>query len=252
LPSHPSLVTNGVSPQSSWYPSPNRIIFACEVTRLIDIHTLVTASPRILVLLWGVTLPYCAFAGWLFVSLADQNAPFPAGVLAGAFLLIGVTMLAGTVMVTLRYLKYDALTLTLTGEAPAVGKRLDGIVDLPAGAAAAWIGVELACVHVSHARIGANQIVTSEKDCWSEKRQFPVRRSGRRGSAVVRFDIPDSLPPSGDTPATGAPATDESARDAYIWQLRIEAGADAQFRRTLWVRVLPSASRTCHAKPQTL
>ena len=225
---------------------------ACEVTRLINIHTLVTTSPRILVLLWGVTLPYCAFTGWLFVSLADQNAPFPAGVLAGAFLLIGVTMLAGTVMVTLRYLKYDALTLTLTGEAPAVGKRLDGIVDLPAGAAAAWIGVELACVHVSHARIGANQIVTSEKDCWSEKRQFPVRRSGRRGSAVVRFDIPDSLPPSGDTPATGAPATDESARDAYIWQLRIEAGADAQFRRTLWVRVLPSASRTCHAKPQTL
>jgi hypothetical protein len=231
--------------------SPEPRISACEVTRLIDIHTLVTASPRILVLLWGVTLPYCAFTGWLFVSLADQNAPFPAGVLAGAFLLIGVTMLAGTVMVTLRYLRYDALRLTLTGEAPVVGKRLDGIVELPAGAAAAWIGVELACVRVTHARIGANRIVTSEKDCWSEKRQFPVRRSGRRGSAVVRFDIPDSLPPSGAAPAAGAPATDESARDDYVWELRIEAGADAEFRRALPVRVLPSASGACYAGPQS-
>ena len=223
---------------------------ACEV-RLINIHTLVTTSPRILVLLWGVTLPYCASTGWLFVSLADQNAPFPAGVLAGAFLLIGVTMLAGTVMVTLRYLRYDALRLTLTGETPAVGKRLDGIVELPTGAAAAWIGVELACVHVTHARIGVNRIVISEKDCWSEKRQFQVRRSGRRGSAVVRFDIPDSLPPSGETPAAGAPAADESAGDDYVWELRIEAGADAQFRRALPVRVLPSASGACHAGPQT-
>ena len=223
-------------------PSPEPGISACEVTRLINIHTLITASPRILVLLWGVTLPYCAFAGWLFVSLADQNAPFPAGVLAGSFLLIGVTMLAGTVMVTLHYLRYDALRLTLTGEAPTVGRRLDGVVDLPAGAAAAWIGVELACIHITHARIGANRIVTSEKDCWSDRRQFPVRRSGRRGSAVVRFDIPDSLPPSGDAPAAHAPATHESARDDYVWELRIEAGADAQFRRALPVRVLSSAS----------
>ena len=176
------------------------------------------------------------------MSLADQNAPFPAGVLAGSFLLIGVTMLAGTVMVTLRYLRYDALSLTLTGEVPAVGKRLDGIVDLPAGAAAAWIGVELACVRITQARIGANRIVTSEKDYWSDRRQFPVRRSGRRVSAVVRFDIPDSLPPSRGTSATGVPATDASARDDYVWELRIEAGADAEFRRALPVRVLPSAS----------
>ena len=225
-------------------PSPEPAISACEVTRLIDIHSLITASPRILVLLWGVTLPYCAFAGWLFVYLVDQNAPFPAGVLAGSFLLIGVTMLAGAVTVTLRYLRYDALSLTLMGEAPAVGKRLDGIVDLPAGAAAAWIGVELACVHITHARIGANRIVTYEKDCWSDRRQFPVRRSGRRRSAVVRFDIPDSLPPSRNTPAAGAPATDESARDDHVWELRIEAGADAEFRRALPVRVLPSVSGT--------
>ena len=184
------------------------------------------------------------------MSLADQNAPFPVGVLAGSFLLIGVTMLAGTVMVTLRYLRYDALSLTLMGEAPAVGKRLDGIVDLPAGAAGAWIGVELACVRITHARSGANRIVISEKDCWSDRRQFPVRRSGRRGSAAVRFDIPDSLPPSRATPAAGAPATEESASDDYVWQLRIEAGADAEFRRALPVRVLPSASGACHAGPQ--
>jgi len=212
---------------------------ACEDTRLINIHTLIAASPRILVLLWGVTLPYCAFAGWLFVSLANQNAPFAAIVLAGSFLLIGVMMLAGTVMETLHYLQYDALSLKLTGEPPAVGKRLDGIVDLPAGAASAWVGVEFACVHSTHARIGANRIVTSEKDYWSDRRQFPVRRSGRRGRAVVRFDIPDSLPPSGGTPADGAPAAGESARDVYVWELRIETGADAEFRRALRVRVLP-------------
>jgi len=220
-------------------PLPEPGISACKATHLINIHTLVAASPRILLLLWGVTLPYCAFAGWLFVSLANQDAPFAAGVLAASFLLIGVTMLAGTVTVTLRYLQYDALGLTLTGEPPAVGKRLDGVVDLPAGAAAAWIGVELACVHVTHTRTGTGRIVPFEKDYWKDKRQFPVRRSGRRGSAVVRFDIPDSLPPSGGTPAAGAPAADESVRDVYLWELRIEAGADAEYRRTLRVRVLP-------------
>ena len=181
------------------------------------------------------------------MSLAIQNAPFAAGVLAGSFLLIGVTMLAGTVTVTLHYLRHDALRLTLTGDPPAVGKRLDGIVDLPAGAAAAWIGVELACVHITHARIGANRIVTSEKDSWSDRRQFPVRRSGRRGSAVVGFDIPDALPPSSDTPAAATPAAGESARDDYVWELRIEAGADAEIRRALRVRVLPSASGAGHA-----
>jgi hypothetical protein len=211
----------------------------CEDTHLINIHTLIASSPRILVLLWGVTLPYCAFTGWLFVSLASQNAHFVAGVLAGAFLLIGVTMLAGTVTVTLHYLRYDALSLTLTGEPPAVGKRLDGIVDLPAGAAAPWIGVELACVHITHARAGTNRMVHFEKDYWRDRRQFPVRRSGGRHSAIVRFDIPGSLPPSGGTPAAGAPAADESVRDVYVWELRIETGADAEFRRALKVRVLP-------------
>ena len=209
----------------------------------MDIHTIIAASPRILVLLWAVTLPFCAFAAWLFLFLANQEAaPFPVGVLAALFLLIAGTLFVGTAELTHHYLSYDALRLTLTGEAPAVGKRLDGIVDLPAGAAAAWVGVELACVHITHARVGANRIVTSEKDCWSDKRQFPVRRSGRRHSAVVRFDIPDSLPPSGATPAAGAPATDQSARDDYVWELRIAAGADAEIRQALPVRVLPSTS----------
>jgi hypothetical protein len=174
----------------------------------------------------------------------------PAGVLAGFFLLIGVMLLAGTLEVTLHYLRYDALRLTLTGEPPAVGKRLDGIVDLPASTAAAWVGAELACVHVRQERIGANRTASFEKDCWSEKRQFPVRRSGRRGSAVVRFDIPDSLPPSGATPAVGAPASAESDCDRYLWELRVGAGgADPQFKRTLNVLVLPSASGSVLRRP---
>jgi hypothetical protein len=219
---------------------------------MINIHTLIAASPRILVLLWGITLPFCAFAGWLFLSLVNQNAPVPASVLAGFFLLIGVMLLAGLIEMTLHYLRYDAMHLTLTGEPPAVGKRIDGIVDLPTSAAAAWIGVEFACVHVSHERIGANRTVTFEKDCWSEKRQFPIRRSGRRVSAVVRFDIPDSLPPSNGTPALGAPDSTKSGGDRYVWELRVGAGGtDPELRRTLSVHVLPSAYSTCHAGPQT-
>lgn len=213
----------------------------------MNIHTLIAASPRILVLLWCVTLPFCAFAGWLFLFLAIQNAPIAAGLLAGSFLLIGVVLLAGTVELTLHYLRYDALRLTLTGELPAVGRRLDGIVGLPAGVAAAWVGVELACVHVSHKRIGANRTMIFLNDCWSERRQFRVRRSGRRGSAVVRFDIPDSLPPSGGRHAAGAQASAESASNRYVWELRIGAGGvDPDSRRTLGVHVLPSASGARH------
>jgi len=172
----------------------------------------------------------------------NQNAPVPAGVLAGFFLLIGVMMLAGAVDVTLHYLRYDAMRLTLTGEPPAVGKRLDGIVDLPASAAAAWIGVELACVLVSHERVGANRTATFEKDRWSDRRQFRIRRSGGRGCVVVQFEIPDWLPPSSGTPAVGAPAAAKSSCDWYAWELRVGAGsADPEFRRTLSVHVLRSA-----------
>ena len=213
----------------------------------IDIHTLIAASPRILVLLWGVTLPFCVFASGLFLYLAIRDAPIAAAVLAGLFLLIGVTMLVGTVELTLYYRKYAAVSLTLIGEPPAVGKRLDAIIDLPTSAVATWVGVELACVHVTSERIGAKREVAFAKDCWSDRRQFAVRRSGRRGSAVVRFEIPDFLPQSGGT--SGASA--ESARNRYVWELRIgPGGADAEFSRTLGVHVLPSASIACHGGPR--
>jgi hypothetical protein len=218
----------------------------------MDIHTIIAASPRILILLWGLTLPFCAFAGWLFLYLAHQHAPVSAGLLGGFFLLIGVMLLAGTVELTLHYLRYDALRLVLTGEPPTVGKRLDAIVDLPTSAAAAWVAVELACVHITCQRVGPSRTATFETDYWRDRRQFPVHRSGRRRSAVIRFDIPDSPPPTGDTnAAAGAPPTDESSRDHYIWELRVEAiGSGAAIRRTLAVQVLPSASGACHDGPQ--
>jgi hypothetical protein len=209
---------------------------------LVDIHTIIAASPRILLLLWGVTLPFCAFAGWLFLFLANQEAsPFPVGVLAGLFLLIAVTLLVGTAELTHHYLRYDSVRLTFTGKPPSVGKRLDAVIDLPLNAAGAWVGAELACVHLQHESIGANRTTTFENDCWSEKRQFPVRRNGRRGSAVVRFDIPDSLPPSAGTHPAGANASAQSGGDQYMWELRIQAsGTNAEFRRTLGVQVLPA------------
>jgi len=220
-------------------------ICSCEAAQLINIHTLIAASPRILILLWGVALPFGAFAAWLFLSLVNQNAPVPASVLAGFFLLIGVMLLAGALDATLHYLRYDALRLTLTGEPPAVGKRLDGIVDLPTSAAGAWVGVEFACVHVGHERIGANRTAIFEKDCWSDRRQFRVRRRGARGSAVVGFAIPDSLPPSSGTPAVGAAASAKSGSDRYVWELRVGASsADPETRRTLSVHVLPSVFST--------
>ena len=204
----------------------------------MDIHTIIASSPRILVLLWGVTLPFCAFAAWLFLYLAAQHAPVAAGLLAGFFLVIGVTLLVGMVELTLHYVMYDAVRLTLTGETPAVGKRLDGVVDLPASAPAAWVGVELVCVHVTCERIGPDRTATFQRDCWSARRQFPVHHRGRRSSADVRFDIPDSLPSSGEMPAAGTPAPADTGRDHYVWELRIEAsGAEPKFRRTLRVHV---------------
>jgi hypothetical protein len=221
----------------------------------MDIHTIIAASPRIIVLLWGITLPFCAFVGWLFLYLVDQHAPVPAGVLGGSFLLIGVTLLAGTIELTLHYLKFDALRRTLTGGPATVGRRLEGIVDLPTlptSAAAAWVAVELACVRVNCRSVGPRPTATFETDCWSDRRQFPVHRRGRRRSAVIRFEIPDSPPPS-DTAAAAAGAyqTDRSSRDRYIWELRVEAaGSGPEFRRTLAVQVLPSASGACHGGPQ--
>jgi hypothetical protein len=208
----------------------------------MDIHSIIAGSPRLLLLLWGVTLPFGAFAAWLLFFLANQEGtPFPAGVLAALLLLIAGTLLVATAELTHHYLSHDALRLTLTGQPPAVGKRLDGVVDLPLNAAGAWVGVELACVHIRHERIGAHRAATFENDCWNQKRQFPIRRSGRRGSAVVRFDIPDALPASSSTRALGTPISSGSDRDQYIWEVRVEAsGADARFRRTLGVHVLPA------------
>lgn len=210
----------------------------------MDIHSIIAGSPKLLLLLWGVTLPFWGFAAWLFVFLANQeSAPFPAGVLAALFLLIAGTLFVGTAELTHHYLSYDALRLTLKGEPPAVGKRLDGVVDLPRNAAGAWMGAELACVHVRHETIGAHGAASFEEDCWSEKRQFPIRRSGRRGSAVVRFDIPDALPPSGGMPTLGPSVSARSGRDQYLWELRIRAsGTSSEIRRTLGVHVLPAHS----------
>jgi hypothetical protein len=210
----------------------------------MHLHTIIAASPRIIVLLWGITLPFCAFVGWLFLYLMEQHAPVPAGALGGLFLLIGVTLLAGTVELTLHYLKFDALRLTLTGEPPTVGKRLEGVVDLPMGAAGPWVAVELACVRVSSESVGPRRSATFETDCWSERRQFRVQRRGRRRSAAIRFEIPDSPPSSGTgTAAAGAPQADRSGRDRHFWELRVQAsGSGPEFRRTLGVQVLPSAS----------
>jgi hypothetical protein len=217
----------------------------------MDVHTIIAGSPRILLLLWGLTLPFCAFAAWLFLYLANQEAPVAAGLLAGCFLVIGVTLLIGTIELTHHYLKHDAMRLTLTGEPPAVGKRLDGVIDLPASAVAPWVGVELACVLVTHERIDMNRTAAFEETCWSDKRQFRVQRRGRRGSAVVLFDIPDSLPPSGDA-LRREPAWPKLPRDYYFWELRVETGGiGARFRRALGVRVVASASRAGHGGLQT-
>ena len=208
----------------------------------MNIHTLIASTPRLLGVVWGITLLFCTFAGWLFLYLAQQDAPVPAGVLAGLLVVIGATLFIGTLELTLHYLRHDAVRLTLTGQLPAVGKRLDAVIDLPANAAAAWVGAELACVHVSYEKLGAHRTVTFEKDRWSEKRQFSVRRSGRRRSAVVGFEIPDSLPAS-SAQANGKGASKRPPRDHFVWELRVEAsGGNPQFRRTLGVRVLPSGS----------
>jgi hypothetical protein len=214
----------------------------------MHIHSIIAASPRIIVLLWGITLPFCAFVGWLFLYLVEQHAPVPAGVLGGFFLLIGVTLLAGTIELTLHYLKFDALRLTLTGEPPALGRRLEGVVDLPTGAAGPWVAVELACVRVSCESVGPRRSRTFEIDCWNDRRQFRVQRRGRRRSAVIRFEIPDSPPPSGTAAAAaGAPQPEVSGRDRHIWELRVQpTGSGPEFRRRLGVQVLPSASGAGH------
>lgn len=194
-------------------------------------------------MLWGVSLSFCAFAGWLFLALALQHAPVAAGILVGCFLLIGITMLAGTIELTLDYRRRSAMRLTIVGERPAVGKRFDAVIELPASAVAAWIGAELACVRVHWQTIGADRTVSFEKDCWSEKRQFRVQRNGTKASAVIAFDIPESLPPSTETIALGPPAAAKAGRDQYVWQLRIEAsGVSRGFERTLGVQVLPPAA----------
>jgi hypothetical protein len=191
-------------------------------------------------LLWGVSLSFCAFAGWLFLALALEHAPVATGLLAGCFLIIAITMLAGTIELTLDYRRYSAVRLTLTGEAPAVGKRLDGVIELPASAAATWIRAELACVHVYCETVGADRTTSFQNDRWSDRRHFPVQRNGIRRNVVIRFDIPDSLPPSS---GAGAPASKKSDRNYYVWQLRIEAsGLGPAFSRTLGVQVLPSAA----------
>ena len=213
----------------------------------MDIHTIIAASPRVIALLWGVTLPFCAFVGWLFLYLVNQHAPVAAGLLGGLFLLIGATLLVGTIELTLHYLRYDALRLTLTGEPPTVGRRLDAVVDLPAGGDAAWVAVELACVHVTCESVGPRKSAIFENDCWRERRQFRVHRHGRRRNAVIGFDLPDSHPPSGATAA----AADKSSRDRYIWELRVEAaGTGPEFRRTLGVQVRPSVFGDCHGGAQ--
>ncbi len=207
---------------------------------------------------WIFTILWCGISFTVFWAFAFKARDVVGGAIGGLFALIGLVMLFASVKMTLEYIKYGRVHLTLEGEPPAAGGGFSARLDLPGDAAGATtIHAELACVQSTWSRGSKGSVSKSEKDVWTRKNVFPFRRSTAGGYVTLKFDVPADQPAS-DLPEesppdamleVGHPAGIEIDHSYYRWELRVKAdvpGVDLD--RTFKLRVGP-AKQAAGARP---
>jgi hypothetical protein len=210
--------------------------------------------------MWIFTILWCAIAFTVFGAAAFQARNLVGGLIGGVFSLMGLVMIYASIKATLEYIKYGKVQLTLARPAETGGKleaRLDLPADLPANAR---ISAELACVQVVWSRGSKGGTSTRERDDWTAKETFTVRRGATRSDAVLALAFPADRPPStvpDEGPAdamfqaTHPGGGVELDRSYYRWEVRVKAdvpGVDLE--RTFRLRVAPGSGATWAPMPE--
>jgi hypothetical protein len=206
-----------------------------------------TQNPKSIIGAWLFTFVWCGIAFTVFWAFAFQARDFMGGAVGGLFSLLGLVMLYQSAKMTLEYFKYGRVSLKLEGN-PATGSGFGALLELPGDLAGAMtIHAELACMQTTWSRGSKGGPSKSERDVWSRKSVFPVRRSGVGSYAALKFDVPADQPAS-DLPEerapdamveAGYPAGVEIGRSYYRWEVRVTAdvpGVDLD--RTYPIRVV--------------
>lgn len=207
-------------------------------------------NPKSIVGAWIFTFLWCGISFTVFWAFAFQARDIVGGSIGGLFSLLGLVMLYGSVKMTLEYGKYGQVQLALEGDPPATGRSFSARLDLPGDAGtAATIHAELACVQATWTRGSKGGLSLSERDAWTRKNVFPVRRGAASGHATLKFDVPVDQPAS-DLPGeerpdivlqAGHPAGIEAGRSYYRWELRVKADVPGiDLERTFKLRVAPA------------
>ncbi|HET9405584.1 MAG TPA: hypothetical protein VFO57_13485, partial [Burkholderiales bacterium] len=215
---------------------------AAPSNRLLSVQ-----NPKSLAGMWIFTVLWCGISFTVFWAFAIASRQTGGAIVGGLFSLLGLVMLFGSVKATLEYLKFGRVHLALEGEQPAAGRSFSARLDLPGEAgAAATIHAELVCVQTTWSRGSKGGPSKSERDAWTRKNVFPVRRGPVSGYAMLKFDVPADQPASdlpGEGPPdamleVGHPAGIEIGRSYYRWELRVKADVPGiDLERTFKLRV---------------
>lgn len=149
--------------------------------------------------------------------------------------LVGFGLLALAVWKTLQKAKFGTAELQLAAHAAPGGSLSARLLMPPSANEAEALFGELVATRLT-IRIEAGEERPEAVDVWSQKRNFPVHRDGRRRYAALRFDLPPDAPPT-TVPAHGLVRSYEPGEYVY-WQLKVTAvlsGVD--FARTFDIRV---------------
>ena len=208
-------------------------------------------NPKSLVGLWIFAILWCGISFTVFGAFAFQARDFMGGAIGGLFSLLGLAMLYGAVTSTLEYWRYGNVRLTLA-RPPETGGKLEAKVEFPDNdSLRGFISAELACVQVVWSRNSKGESSKSERDDWTGKHVFAIRRGLPGTEAAIAIDVPANQPASslpqentgdamfeGGFPGLGV-AIDKSY---YRWELRVSAdlpGVD--LARTFRLRVAAGA-----------
>jgi hypothetical protein len=209
-------------------------------------------NPRSLVGLWIFAIVWCGISFSVFGAFAFGARDVVGGLVGGLFSLLGLAMLYGAVTSTLEYWRYGNVRLVLA-RPPETGGRLEAKVEFPDNATLrGFISAELACVQVVWSRGSKGGSSKSERDDWTGKHVFAIRRGLPGTEAAIAIDVPanqpaSSLPQEGDGNSMfegSFPGPGVSIDKSYHrWELRISADVPgADLGRTFRLRVAQGAS----------
>ena len=194
------------------------------------------------------TLAWCGITGIVVYGTIHQPPPVWVMVVVGLFAVVGLALLVACVWLSIEYLKFGRVLLSLNEPSLATGGTLSAVVNLPSRVSTAHvINATLACVRCVWEKGQSRHAMYREEDVWAKTSLFPIRSRPASTSAELRFDIPagqpvTDLPGEEDHGSAGVMGMRPEIvvdHGYHAWVLRIHVDVDGvDLRRAFRLRVL--------------